>query len=139
MDTTLHDPLIGHTLDGRYRIEARIAVGGMATVYRAVDIRLDRLLALKVMHPGLAADSEFIERFIREAKSVARLDHPNVVGVYDQGSDGTYVYLAMEYIAGCTLRDVLRERGALRPRAALDILEPVLAALGAAHRAGLVH
>jgi beta-lactam-binding protein with PASTA domain len=139
VDTTLHDPLIGHTLDGRYRIEARIAVGGMATVYRAVDIRLDRLLALKVMHPGLAADSEFIERFIREAKSVARLDHPNVVGVYDQGSDGTYVYLAMEYIAGCTLRDVLRERGALRPRAALDILEPVLAALGAAHRAGLVH
>ncbi len=139
VDTTLQDPLVGQVLDGRYRVEARIAVGGMATVYRAVDTRLDRVLALKVMHPGLAADGTFVDRFIREAKSVARLAHPNVVQVFDQGTDGSYVYLAMEYIAGCTLRDVLRERGALQPRAALDILEPVLAALGAAHRAGFVH
>ncbi|GHC65552.1 Stk1 family PASTA domain-containing Ser/Thr kinase [Streptomyces flavofungini] len=139
MDTTLKDPLVGQVLDGRYRVDGRIAVGGMATVYRAVDTRLDRVLALKVMHPTLAADATFVDRFIREAKSVARLAHPNVVGVFDQGTDGAYVYLAMEYIAGCTLRDVLRERGALRPRAALDILEPVLAALGAAHRAGFVH
>lgn len=139
MDTTLQDPLVGQVLDGRYRVDGRIAVGGMATVYRAVDTRLDRVLALKVMHPTLAADVSFVERFIREAKSIARLSHPNVVGVYDQGADGAYVYLAMEYIAGCTLRDVLRERGALQPRAALDILEPVLAALGAAHRAGFVH
>lgn len=139
VDTTLQDPLVGQVLDGRYRVEARIAVGGMATVYRAVDTRLDRVLALKVMHPALATDATFVERFIREAKSVARLDHPNVVQVFDQGAEGAYVYLAMEYIAGCTLRDVLRERGALRPRAALDILESVLAALGAAHRAGFVH
>ncbi|MFD4613178.1 Stk1 family PASTA domain-containing Ser/Thr kinase [Streptomyces sp. NPDC058440] len=139
MDTTLQDPLVGQVLDGRYRVDARIAVGGMATVYRALDTRLDRVLALKVMHPTLAADGSFVERFIREAKSVARLAHPNVVQVFDQGTDGTYVYLAMEYVAGCTLRDVLRERGALQPRAALDILEPVLAALGAAHRAGFVH
>ncbi|MFI9830730.1 Stk1 family PASTA domain-containing Ser/Thr kinase [Streptomyces sp. NPDC051913] len=139
MDTTLQDPLVGQVLDGRYRVEARIAVGGMATVYRALDTRLDRVLALKVMHPGLAADATFVDRFIREAKSVARLAHPNVVQVFDQGTDGSYVYLAMEYIAGCTLRDVLRDRGALQPRAALDILEPVLAALGAAHRAGFVH
>jgi eukaryotic-like serine/threonine-protein kinase len=139
VDTTLQDPLLGQVLDGRYRVDARIAVGGMATVYRAVDTRLDRVLALKVMHPALAADGSFVERFIREAKSVARLAHPNVVQVFDQGADGSYVYLAMEYIAGCTLRDVLRERGALQPRAALDILEPVLAALGAAHRAGFVH
>ncbi|MBC9729748.1 Stk1 family PASTA domain-containing Ser/Thr kinase [Streptomyces sp. TRM68367] len=139
MDTTLQDPLVGQVLDGRYRVDARIAVGGMATVYRAVDTRLDRVLALKVMHPSLAADGSFVERFIREAKSVARLAHPNVVQVFDQGTDGSYVYLAMEYVAGCTLRDVLRERGALQPRAALDILEPVLAALGAAHRAGFVH
>lgn len=130
---------MGRLLDGRYRVEGRIAAGGMATVYRAVDTRLDRVLALKVMHPTLAVDGAFVDRFIREAKSVARLSHPNVVGVFDQGTDGTYVYLAMEYVAGCTLRDVLRERGALRPRAALDILEPILAALGAAHRAGLVH
>ncbi|MFD7920420.1 Stk1 family PASTA domain-containing Ser/Thr kinase [Streptomyces sp. NPDC059740] len=139
MDTTLQDPLVGQLLDGRYRVDARIAAGGMATVYRAVDVRLDRVLALKVMHPTLAVDAAFVERFIREAKSVARLAHPNVVGVFDQGADGHYVYLAMEYVAGCTLRDVLRERGALQPRAALDILEPVLAALGAAHIAGLVH
>ncbi|MFI6010383.1 Stk1 family PASTA domain-containing Ser/Thr kinase [Streptomyces sp. NPDC051243] len=139
MDTTLQDPLVGQVLDGRYRVDARIAVGGMATVYRAVDTRLDRVLALKVMHPALAVDGVFVERFIREAKSVARLAHPNVVQVFDQGTDGSYVYLAMEYVAGCTLRDVLRERGALQPRAALDILEPVLAALGAAHRAGFVH
>ncbi|MFC9848224.1 Stk1 family PASTA domain-containing Ser/Thr kinase [Streptomyces sp. NPDC060223] len=139
MDTTLQDPLVGQLLDGRYRVDARIAVGGMATVYRALDTRLDRVLALKVMHPALAADGSFVERFIREAKSVARLAHPNVVQVFDQGAHGSYVYLAMEYVAGCTLRDVLRERGALQPRAALDILEPVLAALGAAHRAGFVH
>ncbi|NEC47443.1 serine/threonine protein kinase, partial [Actinospica acidiphila] len=139
MDTTLQDPLVGQVLDGRYRVEARIAVGGMATVYRALDTRLDRILALKVMHPSLATDAGFVERFIREAKSVARLAHPNVVQVFDQGTDAGYVYLAMEYIPGCTLRDVLRERGALQARAALDILEPVLAALGAAHRAGFVH
>ncbi|MEU9316537.1 Stk1 family PASTA domain-containing Ser/Thr kinase [Streptomyces sp. NPDC048295] len=139
MDTTLQDPLVGQLLDGRYRVDARIAVGGMATVYRAVDTRLDRVLALKVMHPALATDVSFVERFIREAKSVARLAHPNVVAVFDQGAQGQYVYLAMEYVAGCTLRDVLRDRGALQPRAALDILEPVLAALGAAHRAGFVH
>ncbi|MCT2593357.1 Stk1 family PASTA domain-containing Ser/Thr kinase [Streptomyces sp. N2-109] len=139
MDATLHDPIQGQVLDGRYRVDARIAVGGMATVYRALDTRLDRVLALKVMHPSLAADRLFVDRFIREAKSVARLAHPNVVGVFDQGTDGTYVYLAMEYVAGCTLRDVLRDRRALQPRAALDVLEPILAALGAAHRAGLVH
>ncbi|MEU2026029.1 Stk1 family PASTA domain-containing Ser/Thr kinase [Streptomyces sp. NPDC016469] len=139
MDTTLQDPLVGQLLDGRYRVDARIAVGGMATVYRAMDMRLDRVLALKVMHPALATDASFVERFIREAKSVAHLAHPNVVGVFDQGAQGQYVYLAMEYVAGCTLRDVLSERGALRPRAALDILESVLAALGAAHRAGFVH
>lgn len=139
VDTTLQDALVGQVLDGRYRVDARIAAGGMATVYRALDTRLDRVLALKVMHPALAADGAFVERFIREAKSAARLDHPNVVQVFDQGTDRSYVYMAMEYVPGCTLRDVLRERGALRPRAALDILEPVLAALGAAHRAGFVH
>ncbi|WP_075004028.1 Stk1 family PASTA domain-containing Ser/Thr kinase [Streptacidiphilus jiangxiensis] len=143
MDVTLQDPLIGRVLDGRYRVEQRIAVGGMATVYRGVDTRLDRVVALKVMHPGFAADPEFVERFIREAKAVAKLSHPNVVGVFDQGEDHTaappVVFLAMEYVPGWTLRDLLRDRGALSPRTALDILEPVLAALGAAHRAGLVH
>ncbi|MGP3971566.1 Stk1 family PASTA domain-containing Ser/Thr kinase [Streptomyces sp. 6N223] len=139
MDTTLHDPLIGQVIDGRYRVDQRIAVGGMATVYLATDARLDRVVALKVMHPTLAGDDTFVERFTREARSAARLDHPNIVGVLDQGTDAGYVYLVMEYVAGCTLRDLLRERGALQPRAVLDIAEPMLAGLGAAHRAGLVH
>jgi len=139
VDTTLHDPLIGRELDGRYRVESRIAVGGMATVYRGVDTRLDRAVALKVMHPALAADPDFTARFIREAKAAARLSHPNVVNVFDQGQDGGVAFLAMEYVPGWTVRDLLRDRGALTVRTALDVLEPVLAALGAAHRAGLVH
>ncbi|MFI5528097.1 Stk1 family PASTA domain-containing Ser/Thr kinase [Kitasatospora sp. NPDC051853] len=139
MDTTPPDQLTGTLLDGRYRIEQRIAVGGMATVYRATDTRLDRTVAVKVMHPSLARDTEFTGRFIREAKAVARLAHPNVVNVFDQGADGSAVFLAMEYVPGRTLRDLLRDRGALSVRATLDVLEPVLAALGAAHRAGLVH
>jgi len=139
VDRTLHDPLIGTLLDGRYRVDERVAAGGMSTVYRGTDTRLDRVVALKVMHPSLVDDAEFSARFIREAKAVARLAHPNVVNVFDQGADGRTVFLAMEYVPGRTLRDVLRDRGALSVRAALDILEPVLAALGAAHRAGLVH
>ncbi|MFE2722964.1 Stk1 family PASTA domain-containing Ser/Thr kinase [Kitasatospora sp. NPDC059327] len=135
----LHDPLIGTLLDGRYRVEERIAAGGMSTVYRGTDTRLDRVVAVKVMHPSLAGDQDFTGRFIREAKAVARLAHPNVVNVFDQGADGATVFLAMEYVPGRTLRDLLRDRGALSIRAGLDILEPVLAALGAAHRAGLVH
>lgn len=136
---TLTDPLVGALLDGRYRIRARLARGGMATVYTAVDIRLDRLVAVKVMHPALADDEQFVARFIREAKAAARLSHPNVVPVFDQGADGGSVFLVMEYVAGRTLRDLLHERGRLSPRQALDLLEPVLAALEAAHGAGLVH
>ncbi|MFI1517719.1 Stk1 family PASTA domain-containing Ser/Thr kinase [Kitasatospora cineracea] len=136
---TLDDPLHGVLLDGRYRIEQRIAVGGMATVYRGTDTRLDRTVALKLMHPSLIGDADFTARFIREAKAVARLAHPNVVNVLDQGADPRAVFMAMEYVPGRNLRDVLRDRGALSVRAALDVLEPVLAALGAAHRAGLVH
>ncbi|MFF7988619.1 Stk1 family PASTA domain-containing Ser/Thr kinase [Kitasatospora xanthocidica] len=135
----LHDPLIGTLLDNRYRVEQRIATGGMSTVYKGTDTRLDRVVALKVMHPALAGDEGFTARFIREAKAVAKLTHPNVVNVFDQGADGGNVFLAMEYVPGATLRDLLRDRGALSVRAALDVLEPVLAALGAAHRAGLVH
>ena len=139
MDATLADPLVGQLLDGRYRVSGRIARGGMATVYQALDTRLERTVALKVMHPGLAEDSEFVARFIREAKSAARLSHPNVVAVFDQGTDGGRVFLTMEYVAGRTLRDLLHERGRLSPGETFDILEPVLAALGAAHEANLVH
>ena len=139
MDTTVSDPLVGRVLDGRYEVESRLARGGMATVYEATDRRLDRTVALKVMHPGLADDADFVARFIREAKSAARLSHPNVVAVYDQGADNGHVFLAMEYVAGRTLRDLIRERHHLAPGLALPILESVLAALGAAHQAGLIH
>ncbi|WP_433478337.1 Stk1 family PASTA domain-containing Ser/Thr kinase [Spirillospora sp. CA-142024] len=139
MDTTVADPLVGRVLDGRYRIESRIARGGMATVYVARDIRLDRIIAIKVMHAGLASDEDFVARFIGEAKAAAALSHPNVVAVYDQRTDGEHTFLVMEYVPGRTLRDALNSLGRLGPRAALDIMLPVLAALGAAHRAGLVH
>ncbi|NUP65374.1 MAG: Stk1 family PASTA domain-containing Ser/Thr kinase [Nonomuraea sp.] len=139
MDKTTADPLVGRLLDGRYRIESRIARGGMATVYLALDVRLDRTVALKVMHRSLAEDPAFVRRFIGEAKSVASLSHPNVVHVFDQGTDTDVVYLSMEYVPGKTLRDILRERGRLPAREALEIMIPVLAALGAAHQAGMVH
>jgi serine/threonine-protein kinase len=121
MDATLADPLVGRLLDGRYQVEARVATGGMATVYLAMDIRLDRQVALKVMHADLARDEEFVNRFIGEAKAVARLSHPNVVSVYDQGRDGSYLYLAMEYLPGRTLRNLLDERGWFPPREALTM------------------
>jgi serine/threonine-protein kinase len=126
-------------LDRRYHVRSRIAHGGMATVYLATDTRLDREVALKVMHADLARDADFVARFIGEAKSVAKLSHPNIVGVYDQGADGQYLYLAMEYVPGRTLRELLRERGWLPWREALAVMDPVLAGLAAAHQAGIVH
>jgi serine/threonine-protein kinase len=133
------DALVGRVLDGRYLIQSRLARGGMATVYVALDQRLDRQVALKIMHAGLAEDDAFVSRFQREAKSAARLAHPHVVSVYDQGESDGVVYLAMEYVPGRTVRDVLRSHGRLTPEQALTILDPVLQALVAAHRAGFVH
>ena len=126
-------------LDGRYKVGRPLARGGMATVYEAIDTRLGRTVAIKVMHPMFAADSDFVARFNREARSAAGLSHPNVVAVYDQGSDGDTVFLAMEYVPGGTLRDLLRHRGRLTPGEALPLYEQMLSALASAHRAGLVH
>ena len=131
--------LTGRMLDRRYHVVSRIAHGGMATVYLATDTRLDREVALKVMHADLARDAEFVDRFIGEAKSVARLSHQNIVAVFDQGSDGQFLYLAMEYVPGPTLRAMLRERRWLPWPEALALIEPILAALAAAHQAGIVH
>ena len=137
--TRVADPLVGRVVDGRYRVERRIARGGMATVYEALDTRLDRVVALKIMHPGLADDADFVSRFVREAKSAARLTDPHVVAVYDQGEDDGLVYLVMEFVPGRTVRDVLRQYGRLSAEQALTIIDPVLQALEAAHRAGFVH
>src|SRR5947209_16135296 len=122
MDDTLADPLTGRLLDGRYAVTGRIAHGGMATVYQATDTRLDREVALKVMHAELARDEEFRHRFIGEAKSVARLSHQNVVAVFDQGADGPFLYLAMEFVPGRTLKQLLRDSGRFAPATALEIM-----------------
>ncbi|MDR1798371.1 MAG: Stk1 family PASTA domain-containing Ser/Thr kinase [Bifidobacteriaceae bacterium] len=139
MAKPVHDPLIGVTIDGRYRITARIARGGMATVYRANDLRLDREVALKVLHPHLAEGQEFIDRFRREARAAARLIHPGIVGVYDQGTWGESPYLVMELVDGPNLRTVLGRAGLPPVGKALDLMAGVLDALGVAHSAGFVH
>ncbi|HEU5421186.1 MAG TPA: PASTA domain-containing protein [Streptosporangiaceae bacterium] len=138
MDTTLSPPT-GQLLDGRYRVESQLARGGMATVYRGRDIRLDRPVALKVAHADLARDAEFVRRFITEARAVAQLSDPNVVAVFDQGSAGDVHWIAMEYVPGPTLREVLQARGSLSVGESLDIIAGVLAGLSAAHQAGIIH
>ncbi|CAN5423395.1 Stk1 family PASTA domain-containing Ser/Thr kinase [soil metagenome] len=139
MTTNSSDPLIGRLIDGRYQVRSRIARGGMATVYLATDLRLERRVAIKVMHGHLADDSQYKARFIQEARSAARLAHPNVVNVYDQGQDGETAYLVMEYLPGITLRDLLMEHKVLTTMQAMDIMEAILAGLAAAHKNGIVH
>ncbi|MFS0793592.1 Stk1 family PASTA domain-containing Ser/Thr kinase [Microbacterium sp. 1P10AE] len=133
------DPLIGRLVDGRYRVRARIARGGMATVYVATDLRLERRVALKVMHGHLSDDTVFQSRFIQEARSAARLSDPHVVNVFDQGQDGDMAYLVMEYLPGITLRELLREHKRLTVDQTLTIMDAILSGLAAAHRAGIVH
>ena len=142
MATTLTDSLVGQLVDGRYKVVSRIARGGMATVYLATDRRLDREVALKVMHAHLAdgaSGADFISRFRREARAAARLTHPGLVAVYDQGVDGETSYLTMEYIDGTNLRRRMQDEGPLTVRESLSIVDHVLDALGAAHRQALVH
>ncbi|WP_314902053.1 Stk1 family PASTA domain-containing Ser/Thr kinase [Actinomyces naeslundii] len=132
------DPLIGRLVDSRYEIVDRLARGGMATVYRAHDRRLDRTVALKLMHVHLADSPDFVSRFRREARAAARLSNPGVVAVYDQGSLDGVAYLVMEYVEGPTLRDLIAA-GPLSVKEALGLVAQLLRPLGAAHRAGLVH
>lgn len=139
MHEPVSDPLLETLVDNRYLVRSRIARGGMSTVYLAMDTRLDRDVALKVLYPHLAADRGFLDRFEREAKSAARLSHPHVVGVLDQGVTESLSYLVMEYVPGRTLRDVLNERRVLTPRLALAMMDAVVDGLAAAHEAGLVH
>lgn len=139
MSTPQADPLIGRLVDGRYRVRARIARGGMATVYVATDMRLERRIALKVMHAHLSDDSAFQSRFIQEARAAARLADPHVVNVFDQGQDGELAYLVMEYLPGITLRELMREQKRLTIPQAVTIMDAILSGLSAAHAAGIVH
>lgn len=135
-------PLTGAVLDGRYRVDSLIATGGMSAVYRGLDQRLDRPVALKIMDSRYAGDQDFLTRFQREARAVARLKDPGLVAVYDQGPGtpaGDPPYLVMELVEGGTLRELLRERGPMPPHAVAAVLRPVLGGLAAAHAAGLVH
>ncbi|GAB3169298.1 hypothetical protein GCM10027059_33890 [Myceligenerans halotolerans] len=141
MAPVTQDPLVGRTVDDRYQVTARVASGGMATVYRAHDALLNRELALKVMHPHLAKGdqaAEFLARFQREARAAAGVSHPGVVAMYDQGRDGDLSYLTMEYVPGTNLRALVRE-GKLTVRRTFALLDQVLSALAAAHDRGVVH
>ena len=136
----MNDHRVGSLLEGRYQVRRLIARGGTATVYEGLDERLERPVALKIMHPHVADDPSFVARARREAKSAARLHHPNVVAVLDQGhtADGV-LYLVLEYVDGPTLRDVVAHEAPMTPRRTLDLLIPVLRGLTQAHRIGLVH
>ncbi|MDP4931022.1 MAG: Stk1 family PASTA domain-containing Ser/Thr kinase [Candidatus Nanopelagicaceae bacterium] len=134
--------LIGEIIDGRYQLTRVVGSGGMATIYAAIDLRLDRQVAVKVMHSHLAQDEQFVSRFIREAKAAASLSHPNIVAVLDQGwnqGGAPCVFIVMELIEGATLRDYIIEQGALSTERALSIITPVASALAAAHKLGIVH
>lgn len=133
------DPLAGAVLDGRYRVDTLIATGGMSGVYRGLDLRLDRPVALKIMDSRYAGDNQFLTRFQREARAVARLKDSGLVAVYDQGIDGRHPFLVMELIEGGTLRELLDERGPMPPHAVAAVLGPVLGGLAVAHQQGLVH
>lgn len=142
MSETLTDPLLGRVVDGRYEIRQHVATGGMATVYVAFDKRLEREVALKAMHQPVVEDDasrEFVARFRREAKSSARLTHPGIVHVYDQGIDGDISYLTMEYVRGENLRSRIAHEGTLAIGESLGMADAILDALAAAHRLGLVH
>jgi serine/threonine protein kinase len=134
--------LTGELIDGRYQLLRQVANGGMAAIYEAIDTRLDRKVAVKIMHSHLAQDDSYVSRFIREAKAAAALSHPNIVAVQDQGwnQNGVpAVFLVMELIEGHTLREYLNERGRFEIKDAMNYLTPILSALSAAHALGIVH
>ncbi|MEV4054378.1 Stk1 family PASTA domain-containing Ser/Thr kinase [Amycolatopsis sp. NPDC049688] len=143
--TRTQPSLVGTLLERRYRVDRLLAHGGMSSVYRGTDTRLDRPVAIKIMDPRFADDRSFVDRFVREAQSAAQLHHPHVVAVHDQGFDlpqgaeSGLAFLVMELVDGGTLRDLLDDRGRLDVALALSVAEPVLSALAAAHRSGLVH
>jgi eukaryotic-like serine/threonine-protein kinase len=137
--TSKPDPLLGRVVDGRYRITRKLARGGMATVYLADDLRLTRTVAVKMMHENLGTDDDFVSRFDHEARAAARLSHPSVVSVFDQGMDGERPYIVMEFVEGATLRQLMTREAPLAPIRAIDLMSQIAAAVAAAHEAGIIH
>ena len=131
--------LSGKTLSARYLIQDVVARGGMSTVYSAKDLRLDRVVAIKVIHPHLAADPEFRDKFFREARMLAKVNHANLVNIYDQGDDSGHAYIVLEYVQGITLRDALRDSGALTTEQIVQVSKAILSALSQAHTNDIVH
>ena len=138
-DSSSLDPLLGKVLEDRYRVDELIARGGMATVYRGTDLRLGRIVALKVLGGVLVNDPDFVERFTQEARATAALTHPNVVAVHDQGISSGFPFLVMEFVQGRTIREVMAKSGPFTSAHALEIISSVLSGLSAAHDAGFVH
>jgi serine/threonine protein kinase len=136
MFSSTHD---GGLIDGRYRLLEKVGAGGAATVYRAEDLRLGRDVAVKLLHPGLARDEELVARFRREAESAASLTHRHVAATYDSGEWRETRYIAMEYVAGRSLKSIIREEAPLEPSRAIDLTVQILRATGAIHRRGIVH
>src|SRR3954453_12953860 len=135
----ISDTLIGTVFDGRYRVLRKLGAGGMANVYLAEDMELGRNVAIKILDERHASDEQFVERFRREAKNAAGLSHPNIVSIYDRGeAEGTY-YIAMEYLDGSTLKELINKRGPTPVKIAIGYTKQILAALGFAHRNGIVH
>ena len=133
------DPLIGRLVDGRYRVRARIARGGMATVYVATDLRLERRVALKVMHSHLSDDSVFQSRFIQEARSAARLIHPSIINIFDACVEDDMSYIVMEYVEGVTLKAFEEQNGKMDPALAVALAAQLASALEHAHNHNIIH
>src|SRR6476620_3522848 len=134
------DALLGQTLAGKYRIDARLSEGGMGTVYRGTHVLMDKTVAVKVLRPSLAADEKIVARFSREARAASRISHPNALSVTDFGEDENgIVFLVMEYLNGKTLKEIIREEGPMPLARVVDITRQVGDALNAAHEKGVVH
>lgn len=133
------ETIIRQALGDKYKIQSVIGKGGMATVYKAIQINLDRPVALKIVHQNLVHDDEFIKRFIREAQVCSSLNHPNIVTIHDIGSIGTVNYMAMEFLEGMTLRDMVQTHGNIGVEEIIDLIAPIAQALGYIHQRGIVH
>ncbi|MDU6872744.1 MAG: protein kinase, partial [Negativicoccus succinicivorans] len=131
--------MIGRLLDNRYQLTEKIGSGGMADVYRAQDVLLDRVVAVKILHSNFSTDNDFVVRFRREAQAAAKLSHPNIVNIYDVGKDNEVYYIVMEYVGGETLKDFIARQGRLSNEAAVRIAIEIAEALEHAHANGIIH